>query len=188
MLAVTGSNYLISEAQIEASEARLDGQIESISSVGSRERNDLQTAFSELSSEIKSIVGSGLEARTDEVVMALSKLDGATENLTVRLANMRVESELFERFEQLAMEPGSDTYVYRIGDTAYGSIELDYLKGRPAREIQRLVQLAKDKDDASVEVQFVMQPDHLMRDNAYSQTLLEERIRALRTQLETMKN
>ncbi|ARC89242.1 hypothetical protein [Rhodovulum sp. MB263] len=117
LVAMTGSQYLISQAQTSAAEAKLGARIDLLQAettsglevlkvafdtrVGRAElglKADIQKLrddFEGLSSGVRGIVDDGLRERTDEVVFAMTQLGEVSEKLTVRFANVDINSVFY---------------------------------------------------------------------------------------------
>lgn len=186
LITVSGSNYLISQAQLATVEARLDGRMQLDSQAAQTDRDDLREDFRNLSSEISDLVRTGLEARTDEVVFALSRLGDVSDSLTVRISNMPVYSDAFAEFEQLAMASGNTGSSYQVGGVAYGSIRLSNLRDVPAYEVQRIVNAAQ-AESGDVRVSLELAPDSLMLNSSFSAELVKQQIDSLTAILEVIE-
>lgn len=187
LVAVSGSNFLTNKAQLETVEARLNGQMLLSSQTAQGDRDSLREDFSSLSSEISALVKTGLEARTDEVVFALSRLRETSDALTVKISNVPVFSDAFVDFEQLAMSPGSVGSSYRFGGVAYGSIQLTDLQDEAAFEVQRIVDAVQAEYD-NVQVALELSPDSLVPNSRLSAQLIEQQIESLTGLLETIRS
>jgi len=178
LASVSGSSYLVAQAQLATVEARLEGRLALDSQAAQADRDGLRKDFRSLSSEIADLVQTGLDARTDEVVLALTRLGDVSEGLTVKIANLPVYSDAFADFEELALMPGNMASSYEIGDVAYGSVRLTDLRNESAFAVQRIVSAAQ-AEAGNVQVSLELTEDALMHDTHLSVELIERQIENL---------
>jgi len=183
LVAVSGSSYFVAQAQLATVEARLEGRMALDSQAAQADRDGMREDFETLSSEISGLVRTGLEARTDEVVFALTRLGDASDSLTVKIANLPVYSDAFVDFEKLAMAPRNMASSYEIGDVAYGSIRLTDLRDDSAFAVQRIVSAAQ-AESGNVQASLELDADALMHDTRLSAELIERQIENLSALLE----
>ena len=175
MLAVTGSNYVITSALIDASEARVSGEMNLNAQIASTENTQLSEKFTGLSIEIKDIVQQGLEARTDEVLIALTRLSSSTDQITLKMANIPVGGALYGSFVEFAQVEGNFGSLYQVGDIAFGSVRLTSLNDSKAIALQEIVNLASAEDLSNLRLQFEISPDALWTDSSVlEQSILDE--------------
>jgi len=209
LVAMTGSQYLISQAQTSAAEARLGGRIDLLQAAATSGFEAIEVAFDTrvgraeldlkadiqklrddfdgLSSDVRGIVDEGLRERTDEVVFAMTQLGEVSERLTVRIANVDINSMFYSGIRDLASSPGNQGSFYEVGEVAFATLELTDIKGATATRVQELASNALSESDTPVQVQFILRPDYVVRDVDYKKSLLSRRIRALQEQLDNLQ-
>jgi len=204
LLAAIGTIYLIDIANTSASEARMMASIEGASQGISLEVSKLKDDFDSTSGSIENIVRDGLQKRSDEILLALTKVKIGPDQLSVRLTNIPTSGEFYEKFKVYATHWGTETSIYTLGDRATASINIKNFNTEQAKALQTLVNQAQNWSDVSdqsesslaarqaigpsnIGVQFIFSNDWKNSDKTLAIELLNQQITELRDELERLE-
>lgn len=188
MLAVTGGNYLISDALNSATETSISSQIEVLEVEIGSDFDRMEEKFDALRADVVGTIEAGMEARGDELLLAFSKMRENVAGFTVRLANIEPESAIYSQFADLAREPGSTASLYRLGNSALASIYITDTSDPKALRLQQLIEKAAEQEDSDLRVEFTFGSEALASDGEFRARLLERQLRDLQEQIQELKS
>lgn len=184
--AIVGSNYLISEANIRAESNRIIGEMKVADLKASTERRRISENFDDFITQMKVIVNEGLEAREDEVALAMTRLIGVSDRMVLRVSNMPIDGTFFRHFNSVSDNSGSARLVI-IGDVGVGQVSYENLNQLWAANWQGVFDSASEVEIGKVQFQILLEPDQLSADHVLSARILRSNIDRLESALEKVE-
>lgn len=154
LLTAVGSQYAITSAQIDASEARLTAALSIQGDTNTKAVSELSSKFDRMVLEISGIVEKGVAARSDEVMIALSSWLGSDDAFTVKVANIPLQSALYQGIFTMAQMDGSEAWIYTLDSSAIAGIRVKGFDDKNAISLRELLHQASDSVYDGIQVRF----------------------------------
>lgn len=129
---------------ITARTGELSAKIEALSATVARESELTRSAFEQLKASVESTVKSGMEQRSDEILLAISRPFSANKLYTISAANIPHGTEIGKMWLAAAEPLGAVRYTV-IGDKGIMEVDFGDMLGEKAAHLQRLIEMSKDK-------------------------------------------
>lgn len=178
-----GANYVTTGAQIQAESNKIVGELKLTDQKMNSGQLGLSEKFDQLSLDVGSRIEAGLEARSNEIALGISKLSGVSENVWVSIANMKVGGVAYQGFVDLSEAYGSDTNLFVLQNVAYGRIELDSLTDLKAQGIQNMIAAISPKELIGLQVSIGVGLDFIDENNPLYLDMMRAEIVRLQNEL-----
>jgi hypothetical protein len=187
LLATVGGQYLIGQSQIEASEARILGELKVLDAEQGNSIANLSAEIKSNTDIVISAVNSGMESREEEILLSVSDFIGDNTPFAVKVSNIPVPSPLYDFFVEASDLKGNQASIVSFDSQAMGVLRAARLDDENFARLQKMIEEAKDGSYKGLGFKFELDPDSFMLSKERRITLLNSRIESLKREVESLQ-
>jgi len=177
--AISASSYLLHEANLKTAVTEIKSELKLASQAASQERTQISKDLKDSGEEMKSLVQSALETRSEELALAFAELSGMSETIEVQVSNIPAKSEVYSALVDLASGPNLHSKIYQAGGSALGTFVFAGADELWASELQDALSVASQEEGLRMQVRILFPSDELSRSHRLSRRLVEMKISEL---------
>ncbi|MFV1440859.1 MULTISPECIES: hypothetical protein [unclassified Phaeobacter] len=184
--AISASSYLLHEANLKTAVTEVKSELKLASQVASQERTQISKDLKDSGEEMKSLVQSALETRSEELALAFAELSGMSETIEVQVSNIPAKSEVYSALVDLANGSNSHSKIYQAGNSAIGTFVFAGADELWESELQDALAVASQEESLRMQVRILFPSDELSRSHRLSRRLVEKKISELKDVLNSL--
>lgn len=124
----------------QALQNKLQGELRVVNAEIRADLRKISDNVDQTGSDMQSVVNAALEARTDEVLLAITRLTDMASGFTVSVSNLDLDSQAFQSIDAYAATYGRETRKFIILDKAHVEVTLDEITGHSALALQEVIE------------------------------------------------
>lgn len=152
LMGAVGINQTLFNARIETEYTKLSGETALGFGNASSDRARIEQKLSRSNDQVLTAVISGLDRRTDEVLLSLLTMTNGLDVVKVSLSNMATDGIVYPQFVDFAEVWGSDANIIVVGQVAHGWVRVPDLSDDKILRLNSMLAAASSSEYDAIQV------------------------------------